>query len=58
VLDEDLRRAALRCLSLDPDSCRAHALQYSWEACTQQFRSALASIPSRTVVPAVVTPTG
>jgi glycosyltransferase involved in cell wall biosynthesis len=58
VLDEDLRSAALRCLSLDPDSCRAHALQYSWEACTQQFRSALASIPSRTVVPAVVTPTG
>jgi glycosyltransferase involved in cell wall biosynthesis len=46
VLDEDLRAAALRCLDLDPAHCRAHALRYSWEACTRQFRSALAE-PSR-----------
>jgi glycosyltransferase involved in cell wall biosynthesis len=41
-LDRDLRLAALRCLGLDPARCRDHALQYSWEACTQQFRAALA----------------
>jgi 1,2-diacylglycerol 3-alpha-glucosyltransferase/glucuronosyltransferase len=58
VLDEDLRSAALQCLSLDPAACRAHALQYSWEACTHQFRSALAPMPSPAAVPATVTPAG
>jgi glycosyltransferase involved in cell wall biosynthesis len=44
-LDEDLRSAALRCLALDSAACRAHALQYSWESCTRQFRAALAAPP-------------
>jgi glycosyltransferase involved in cell wall biosynthesis len=44
-LDEDLRSAALRCLALDSVACREHALQYSWEACTRQFRAALAAQP-------------
>jgi glycosyltransferase involved in cell wall biosynthesis len=42
VLDEDLQRAALAALRLDPADCRAHALGYSWEACTRQFVAALA----------------
>jgi len=42
VLSEDLRRAALSALQLDPAACRAHALAHSWEACTRQFLTALA----------------
>lgn len=37
ALDTDLRAAALRCLDLDPATCRAFALTHSWEACTRQF---------------------
>ena len=37
VLREDLRAAALACLSLDPAACRRFALDYSWEACSRQF---------------------
>ncbi|MBS0365086.1 MAG: glycosyltransferase family 1 protein [Proteobacteria bacterium] len=37
VLDEDLRCAALRALTLDRAAARRHAEQYSWERCTQQF---------------------
>jgi glycosyltransferase involved in cell wall biosynthesis len=37
TLDEDLRAAALRSLTLDPKACRDFALGYSWEACTRQF---------------------
>ncbi|MFO0475601.1 MAG: glycosyltransferase family 4 protein [Alphaproteobacteria bacterium] len=37
ALDTDLRAAALRCLDLDPQACRAFALTHSWEACTRQF---------------------
>lgn len=42
VLDDDLRRAALAALALDPGACRRHALAHSWEAATRQFLSALA----------------
>jgi hypothetical protein len=47
VLDEDLRRAALRAAQLDPADCRRHALTFSWEASTRQFIDALAlrSVP-------------
>ncbi len=37
VLNEDLRRAALACLEIDPAKCRAHALNYSWKQCAQLF---------------------
>ncbi|MTJ82642.1 MAG: glycosyltransferase family 1 protein [Telmatospirillum sp.] len=37
VLDEDLGRAARSALGIPPDVCRAHALAFSWEACTHQF---------------------
>ncbi|MCL4315953.1 MAG: glycosyltransferase family 1 protein [Gammaproteobacteria bacterium] len=36
-LDEDLRQAALKALSLSPERARAGALDYTWQACTQQF---------------------
>jgi glycosyltransferase involved in cell wall biosynthesis len=37
VLNEDLQQAALTALSLNPQSCRNYALEYTWEKCTQQF---------------------
>jgi len=49
VLSEDLRRAALQALELDPAACRAHALAHSWEASTRQFLSALAPVPGAVV---------
>jgi glycosyltransferase involved in cell wall biosynthesis len=37
VLDDDLQRAAMAALEIDPALCRAHAERFSWEACTRQF---------------------
>jgi glycosyltransferase involved in cell wall biosynthesis len=37
VLDEDLQRAALAALRINPLRCRAFALEHSWRACTEQF---------------------
>jgi glycosyltransferase involved in cell wall biosynthesis len=36
-LDEDLQKAALAALALDPATCRQAALKYTWDACTRQF---------------------
>ncbi len=41
VLDEDLATAAKAALSIPAELCRAHALAFSWEACTRQFLSNL-----------------
>lgn len=37
ALDQDLRAAAMRALSISPTACRAQALRTSWEACTRDF---------------------
>ncbi len=37
VLNENLREAALACLDLDRDTCRAQALESSWPKATRQF---------------------
>ncbi|EME71634.1 glycosyltransferase [Paramagnetospirillum caucaseum] len=37
ALDGDLGRAALAARAIDPALCRAHAMTFSWEACTLQF---------------------
>ena len=37
ALDDDLRAAALRALTIDRRLARALAERYSWEACTRQF---------------------
>ena len=47
ALDEDLRAAALRALSIDRGVARAHAERYSWEACTRQFLDQLHPIGAR-----------
>ncbi len=41
VLDWDLRKAALACLDIDPEACRARALEFSWATSAQQFLSNL-----------------
>jgi glycosyltransferase involved in cell wall biosynthesis len=43
VLDNDLRAAALRALTISPESCRAFALRYSWRASAEQFVDHLAT---------------
>jgi glycosyltransferase involved in cell wall biosynthesis len=37
VLGEDLARAALAALMLDPAQCRDYALRHTWDAATRQF---------------------
>ncbi|PWS38405.1 alpha-mannosyltransferase [Falsiroseomonas bella] len=44
ALDEDLRAACLRALGTDRARCRAHAEQYSWEACASRFRDSLVPV--------------
>jgi glycosyltransferase involved in cell wall biosynthesis len=41
ALDEDLSRAALHALTLDPRNCRARALRSGWELCSREFESNL-----------------
>lgn len=42
-MDEDLRKACLTALeNRDPEECRAHAMNFSWESCARQFISNLA----------------
>jgi glycosyltransferase involved in cell wall biosynthesis len=41
ILDENLGRAALAALEVDPTTCRRFSDGYSWHACTQQFLSSL-----------------
>jgi len=41
VLDEDLRKAALLALKIPADTCRRHALKFSWDQSTEQFLSNL-----------------
>jgi 1,2-diacylglycerol 3-alpha-glucosyltransferase/glucuronosyltransferase len=42
-LNEDLKAAAMKALSLDRTACREYAQRYSWEVCTRQFLSYLTS---------------
>ena len=45
VLDEDLAAAAARAIRIPPETCRAYALEFSWQACAEQFLANLAPIP-------------
>jgi len=46
-LDTDLRRAALECLAISREACRAHALKFSWHTVAQQFLGNLVPIRVR-----------
>jgi glycosyltransferase involved in cell wall biosynthesis len=41
ALDEDLARAALRALAIDPQKCRERALRSGWVLCSREFESNL-----------------
>ncbi len=41
ALDEDLARAALRALAIDPQKCRDRALRSGWELCSREFETNL-----------------
>ncbi|MDP1689886.1 MAG: glycosyltransferase family 1 protein [bacterium] len=43
-LDDDLRTAALKCLELSREDCRAKALQYSWEHSADAFIKNLVAV--------------
>lgn len=45
-LDRDLAAAARGALRIPPESCRAHALRFSWAACAAQFLENLRPLPS------------
>jgi glycosyltransferase involved in cell wall biosynthesis len=48
ALDKDLRAACLRALTMSRETCRAFALERSWEKCARQFIGNLATFqPSR-----------
>ena len=44
VLDDNLKAAALKALTLDRSQCRAHAMRYSWRRTAEMFRDNLAPI--------------
>jgi glycosyltransferase involved in cell wall biosynthesis len=55
ALDQDLRGACLRALSLSRDACRDFALERSWENSARQFIGNLSALqPSRSLRPAPV----
>ncbi|MGH6742509.1 MAG: glycosyltransferase family 4 protein [Bradyrhizobium sp.] len=55
ALDKDLRAACLRALTMSRETCRAFALERSWEKCARQFIGNLATFqPTRVSRPAPV----
>lgn len=52
VLHEDLAIAARQAIGISPEACRAHALSFSWQACTQQFIDNLSPFDPKTWIEA------
>ena len=46
VLDEDLGKAIVAALRIDPARCRAYAMQFSWARSARDFLALLAPIPA------------
>jgi glycosyltransferase involved in cell wall biosynthesis len=49
TLDQNLRRAALNCVSLDPGNCRKYAIRHSWEYSARQFTNNLTMITTPSI---------
>jgi len=45
IMDQDLKSAALKAMTIDPLLCRAHAQKFSWDHVTDQFLSLLKTRP-------------
>jgi 1,2-diacylglycerol 3-alpha-glucosyltransferase/glucuronosyltransferase len=58
ILDNDLKRACLRALSIPRAACRAHALRFSWQASAAQFLSHLSQIAADAFRPVGAPETG
>lgn len=56
ALDQDLARAALRALTLDPQNCRDRALRSGWELCSREFESNLVPAHGHRLARAVSVP--
>ncbi|MDJ0928229.1 MAG: glycosyltransferase family 1 protein [Gammaproteobacteria bacterium] len=56
ILDENLGRAAVAALELDPEVCRQEALTRSWPNATQQFFNNLAPVNGLAMESAATTP--
>jgi glycosyltransferase involved in cell wall biosynthesis len=54
-LSENLAKAAVDALRIDPVRCREEALKYTWEACTHQFLSHVRTANPRAAGAALVT---
>jgi hypothetical protein len=55
ALDNDLRSACIRALSISREACRSFALERSWENSARQFIGNLSALqPSRSLRPARV----
>jgi len=52
VLDEDLRSACLRALTISRQACRSFALNYSWENSARQFIGHVTNVATSRYVPA------
>lgn len=46
VLDENLARAIEQAIGIDPEHCRARALEHSWDQSVQEFLNNLAPFPA------------
>lgn len=44
MVHEDLRKACLECLEIDPERCLAYARNFTWRRCAEMFRDNLAPI--------------
>ena len=51
VLDEDLGRAIMGAIGIDPDICRARALEHTWEASARQFAANLVPVRDPATTP-------
>ena len=50
-LDQDLGTAVRKALGASPEACRAHAENFSWQACTRQFLANVAPFPPERFFP-------
>lgn len=53
ALDDDLARAALRALQIDPQQCRERALRSGWDLCSREFESNLVAAAGQRMTRAV-----
>jgi glycosyltransferase involved in cell wall biosynthesis len=56
ALDDDLARAAIRALTIDPQKCRDRALRSGWDSCSREFESNLVPCVGQRMTSAMTIP--